>query len=568
MKIAVCTTFPNDQFKICAAEMLASFKQHWPEDIKIYIQLDEQTEESFAELNNSIMDIMGEDRCFIAGKFEEEQKNFIEKYKDNKPESYLWDVVKFSHKIFALEKCADAIKDDIDYLIWLDADVITKQPVTYEWLKTVLPGDREVVSYLGREGFYSECGWVAYNLKPIKGKCAGYELLREMKDEYISGNFQQYDRGWTDCHVLDHCLKHKKALNLSSFYEKNVTDINVWNKSKLAETMTHRKGNRKNIAAENRGKPLHQQQATVVDSGSLKIKTRNCVDHGVIRANVSANLGQIRAWATLCKNDPDGEIVMCAAGPSLVDHIDEIKELQANGAKVVAVKHAIDALKTHGIKPWAVVLLDPREHVSSFIKNPDKDAIYFVASMCNPEVVKILNENRCVTIGYHAYVNAGETELMITADLPVSGGSATSTRSIGLFSDMLGIKKFHLFGIDLCHYQKPPMDEKSADGQPKYIELSIGTQSHKGKSVSRTFYTEGQFLAQKNEIELLYKERKDLDIKIYGHGMAAWLWRHYCLYKKYQAQYNDRLNEAREGSCSLDDFIATISSGVKLSKAE
>ena len=160
-KIAACVTFPNSMWNICAAEMLQSFAQHWPKDIKLFIQLDEQSPESFENLNNAIVSILGEDRSMIASAWEQDQKDFMARWKDHKPESYMFDVVKFSHKVFALEKAAAAIKDEYDYLIWLDSDVITKQPVTYEWLKEVLPGEDEVCSYLGREGWYSECGWVA-----------------------------------------------------------------------------------------------------------------------------------------------------------------------------------------------------------------------------------------------------------------------------------------------------------------------------------------------------------------------------------------------------------------------
>lgn len=563
MKIAVVTTFPKEHFEICAAEMLTTFRAYWPEDVKIYIQLDEMPEDEFNELNNRIISITGEERVLIAGKFDDDQKAFIEKWKPFKPQSYLDDIVKFSHKVFALEKAADAAKESMDYLIWLDADVITKRQVDYEWLKTVLPADDEVVSYLHRKGLHSECGFVAYNLKN-----GGYDLLLEMKNEYLHGDFTKYTKGATDCHVIDKCLIGKKFKDLCPEYEYGLSDINVWPSSKLAERMVHRKGNRKHQAAENRGKPMHQQQVNtnIVDAGNMKIKTRNCLDHDKIKANVAANLSQARVWATLCKNDPNGEIVMCAAGPSLADHIDEIKALQAKGAKVVAVKHAIDTLKLHGVKPWAVVLLDPRAHVEGFIKAADPSVVYFVASMCDPSVVKALNDQRCVTVMYHAFVNAGETDLMIASDLPVSGGSGTTTRSIGLFSDMLGIKKFHMFGVDLCHHQKPDMTELSADGQKKYMEISIGTQTWGGKQVTRTFWTEGQFLAQKNEIEGLYKDRKDLEINLYGNGMAAWLWKHFCLWKKYQLNYNLRLEKAREGSVSLDDFIATVSSGNKLSQ--
>lgn len=563
MRIAVCTTFPADQFKVCAEEMLASFAHYWPKDIKIYIQLDEMPKEQFDALDNGILNAVGEDRCFISGAFEEDQKKFKERWKHHKPQSYLDDVVKFSHKVFALEKCADAVKDDIDYLIWLDADVITKKPVDLEWLKTVLPADDEVVSYLSRAPLHSECGWVAYNLK-----AGGYELISQMKAEYVLGHFKDYKNGATDCHVIDFCLQGKKYKNLSPHYKYGVSDINVWPETKLAEKMTHRKGNRKHMAAENRGKDPKQKAAAggVVDAGNLRIKTRNCLDHGKIKANVQANLSQIRAWATLTKPTYLQEIVICAAGPSLVNHIEEIKNLQAEGAKVIAVKHAIDTLKIHGITPWGVVLLDPRPHVEQFVQKPDLEPIYFVASMCDPAVVKTLNEHKCKVVGYHAYVNAGETELMIPADLPVSGGSATSTRSIGLFGDMFGYRTFHLFGYDLCHYQKPDMTEKTADGQLKYMEITIGTNTWKNKYITRTFWTEGQFLAQSNEIADLYKVRKDINIILYGDGMAGWLYKHHQLNIKFRDEYNAKLENKRIGTPTLDEYISAISRGCDLSR--
>jgi hypothetical protein len=573
MKVAVCTTFNNSSWDVCAAEMLATFKQYWPEDIKIYIQIDEQPIESFDKINNDIVSILGEDRSFIAAMWDDDQKAFMERWKDHKPESYMFDVVKFSHKVFALEKCADAIKDEYDYLIWLDSDVITKQAVTYEWLKEVLPGPDEVCSYLGREGWYSECGWVAYNLKS-----EGHKLLTAMKARYASDSFKSWNEGWTDCHIFDFCRKVPeswestnvvinlppapvKGKNLSPFYKHGESQIDVWPQTKLAECLVHRKGKRKHMAAEQRTKP----KSAVIDASDIKIKTRNCLDAKKICENVNKNLSQIRAWATLTQPGPE-DIVFCSAGPSLANHIEEIRQRQKDGALVVAVKHAIETLAAHGIKPWGVVLLDPRAHVEEFVKAPDPDAVYFVASMCDPSVVKTLNDNKCKVIGYHALVGAGEQGLMIPSDLPISGGSATSTRGLALFADMFGYRNFHLYGYDLCHWQKPDMTQKSDEGQPKYMEISIGATGHKGKYFTRTFWTEGQFLAQSNELQKLWTERKDITLVLHGEGMPAWLQKHYLALKKYQSEYNERLNEKRRGSPTLESYVSGISRGSELSR--
>lgn len=581
-KIAVVTTFPTEHFQICAGEMLATFKAYWPEDIKIFVQLDEQPEAEFNALNNSIVDIVGEERVFIAGLFDEDQRAFNERWKAHKPHSYMDDVVKFSHKVFALEKCADALKDDHDVLIWLDADVITKKPITYEWLESVLPKEDEICSYLGRDTLYSECGFVAYNLK-----AGGYELLADMKAAYTTDAFKNLTNGWTDCHVFDHARRAyedngKKSKNLAPDFKYGRDPIDVWTLTKLAERMVHRKGNKKNVAAENRGKTAQVAQGPqVVDANNLNIKTRNCLDHGKIRANIRENLGQIRAWATVCNpvllkspfdcerpTEDIQEIVICSAGPSLSEHIEEIKRLQANGAKVISVKHAIDTLKRHKVKPWAVVLLDPREHVEGFVQKPDPDPIYFVASMCNPNVVKTLNANFCKVVGYHALVNAGETQDMIPADLPIGGGSATATRSIALFADMFGYKRFHLFGYDLCYPQKPNMEEKTEDGQLKYMELNLGTYTYSNKYVTRTFWTEGQFLAQSNEIKALCKDRKDLNITVYGDGMAGWLFKHGNLHQQYLKEYNENLDRKREGTPDLDAYITAVTRGTDFTRGK
>ena len=565
-KIAACTTFPKEQFEICAAEMIASFHAHWPEDIKMYVQLDPDTDENSKALWNACIDAASEERLFISNAFDQPQLEFIERWKDHKPQSYMDDVVRFSHKIFTVEKCADALKDEYDYLIWLDADVITKSQITHEWLQEVLPQGDQLISYLDRPGLYPECGWVAYNLK-----AGAYDLIKDMFDIYVLDRFDKISAGWTDCHVLQECLQaydESKLLNLSTHYEHGTTAIEVWPKTKLAEKMVHRKGNRKYAAAQNREQKIEnggKEPLQVVDVNNMGIKTKNCLDHEKICGNVRENLSQIRHWITLCQ-PTEQDIVICSAGPSLINHIDEIKAHQAEGDIIVAVKHALDLLERHDITPDYCVLLDPRGHVEGFISSPDPEVVYLVASMCDPSVVKTLNKNKCSVIGYHALVNAGELNELIPGDLPVSGGSATSTRSIGVFADIFGYKNFHLYGYDLCHHQKPDLNEALEDGNPKYLEVNLGTETWGHKYETRTFWTEGQFLAQSQELVKLYKERKDIKMNVYGDGIAGWMYKHYTLHQKFIEEYNAELERKREGTPTMKEYIDACSRGSQLSR--
>jgi hypothetical protein len=569
-KIAVATTFPNSYFGLCAAEMLATFKAYWPEDIKMYIQLDEQPEEDFHVLNNAIIDVLGEDRAFIAGMWDDDQKEFLERWKDHEPESYMDNVVRFSHKVFALEKCADAIKDDIDYLIWLDADVITKSTIDYEWLKGVLPEENDTVSYLGRPGLYSECGWVVYNLKN-----GGYDLLSDMRGMYVTDSFKALEGGWTDCHVFDACMSNGK--NLSDHYIHGRTPIDVWPFTKLGERLEHRKGNRKIKKSQQQVKPAPKQQGAnvgAIDANNLQIKTKNCLDHEKICGNVRTNKANIRHWATLTRPsylngyERPEDIVFCSAGPSLVNHIDEIKKHKEKGAFVVAVKHAIETLEAYKIQPDAVILLDPRAHVEGFVKDPDPEVMYFVSSMCDPSVVDALNKAKCPVMGYHALVNAGEVNEMIPCDLPVAGGSATATRGISLFADMFGYRTFHCYGYDLCHFDKPDLEALNDDGNPQFMELTMKTMGWKNKEFKKTFWTEGQFLAQSNEISNLYKERKDLNIIVYGDGIAGWMYKHYQDLERYKLEYNQRLETKRAGTPTLRELITMIKRAPELARGK
>ncbi len=554
-KIAICTTFPESYFDLCAAEMLGSFRHLWPKDIKAYIQLDPTTEEKRIELNNKIITAVGDDRAFIASDFDEDQKRFIERWKDKKPESYLKDVVRFSYKVFALEKCADAIKDDIDYLVWVDADVITKKHITHEWLEQYVLPKEETCSYLGRSDLvgYSECGFVVYNLRKD-----GHGLLQKMREMYTSDSFVGLP-GWTDCHVFDKCKINYKTKNLSP----HAVGLDAFPQSPLGTKLSHRKGDRKAISKK-LGKEVKKD--TVVDVGSLGIKTKNCVDTDVIRKNISENLSQIRNWVCLARPDQNKKVVFCSAGPSLQKYISNIKEHQRNGDVIVAVKHAMKTLSDNGITPDFCVLLDPRAHVEGFVEKPDLNTCYLVASMVDPSVVKTLNEKECMVMGYHALVNAGEEEFFNANDLPVAGGSATTTRSISLFCDMFGYKDVEIYGCDLCYYEKPNLQELNEEGAPKHIEITLQTITNKGKTKKRTFWTEGQFLAQAQELLRVYKDRKDIDLKIHGDGLPAWMLFHQKQYDLYVEDYNIKIANARTTAPTTKELLNGFFGRVKLNR--
>lgn len=470
VKIAVCTTFPTNYWNMCAEEMVRTFNDFWPEECTLFIGLDQLPDAEYKEMYSKIENASKAGRdYFVSNSFTPEQQAFLNSTNDDFTKPYRFHTAKFSYKVFALQQVAHhAAQEGYDYLIWLDADVITKKHISLEKLMEWLP--ETGVSFLGRKDApHSECGFVGYFRDCM------VDTLDKMVSYYTSGKVFELS-GWTDCDVFDDVVKNMPQKNLT----KNIPGWHVLPQIEMGEYLEHRKGQRKMVKADK----TQIQQPKPMSMNDVTIKTRNCVDDVVIQNQIRENLSLIRKWVQPLPYN-DEEIVICSAGESLSR--DDILPYYEREVKIVAVKHAIDRLAEWGIKPWACILLDPRPHVEKFVQKPDKDVIYFVSSMVHPSVVKTLYDNKCKVIGYHAHVNAGESAVLRPGDYMVSGGSATATRGISLLNECLGFRKFHLFGYDLCHFAKPEKQEILPDGNQKYIEITLqelgwGSKVHKKPS--------------------------------------------------------------------------------------
>lgn len=539
--IAVCTTFPLDYYNLCAREMLATFDAHWPKDVGIFISLDRVSQQDYDAIQNDLNGVMPSGRnFFLSNEWSVDKEAFYKRNTDSPDLPYRFQVCRFAHKVFALYETMRHCQHEYDYLIWLDADVITHKQITHEVLSNdLLPKQHQVVSYLGRsDAPHSECGFVGYNLK------TALTLITEMHGYYVSDKVLELP-GWTDCDVLDACIKNLKPEDCYNLSE-GLKGWHVFPESPCGKYMEHRKGNRKA-----NGGIKTQSQQQVYDASSMQIKTKNCLPNDKIQENIKENLRLIKHWADYVKPH-DEQVVVCSAGPSL--SYADIKPWADKGVKIVTVKHAIDRLKSWNIKPWACVLLDPRPHVEGFVKKPDKDVIYFVASMVDPSAVKTLLDNDCHVIGYHAFVGAGEDKLLDKGTMLVSGGSATATRSIGLLYECLGFKELHCYGYDLCYFTKPDMNVKNDDGSPKYIEITLAARVWGNKAQNRTFWTEGQFLAQARELHDLYKSQQGFNINLYGFGIAAWQRDCHEQYKAWVDKYNAEIDMRKNHSKSLNEW--------------
>lgn len=535
--ILLCTTFANRHWNEHAATMVEGFHRYWPKNVGFICTLDDAT------LHEDIKPII-EARGGAFGVFEgdTEYQEFRRKYgphgvthKDD-PADYRRQYFRFAHKIFALHDATQFAKEHgADYVIWLDADVFTVKPVDAETLMTWLPKGDVVASYMGRVDWpHSECGFMAFNIK-----AGGADFIQGLYERYYVRGGGLEEQECHDSWLFDLMRttsvhwKDKFFLNLTH----GVAGMDVFAGSPLAPYMTHHKGPAAKQAlvmgtVTQHGAPAMPTGAGEPSGRPLNVEVRNCVADEVIRRNVSANLALFDQWLKPCRETKE-EILFVSGGPLL--DMDMVKMYAARGYRVVCVKHALDRLQAHGIVPWACVLLDPRLHVEDFVAKPDTRIKWFVASMVDPRVTQKLLSAGCDVWGYHAAVGAGEDQYVAKGTPYIAYGTASATR--GLFVlEMLGFKKFVLMGYDLCHRRDDvDLNETLPDGTKKYIEVTLNHQTWGGDTVEETFVTEGQLLAQAQEVERIAGE-KMLEIRAVGDGIVPWLLYHKKEYKRWWKQ--------------------------------
>ena len=208
--------------------------------------------------------------CLDLYKSSPDLKNFIEKHENNpslrgimKDGSYnfLYDAVKFAHKVFCIIHAMEKCHDIYSHVIWLDADTLCLKRVSPEVLVPVLPEEKQIASYLGREhlGMYTETGFMCFNVRydmtrifaDMWKSVYNDDLFVENPKSFKSGNFD----GFTDCHTFDHVRRMFPQSDFKNLGKNIVSTMMFEAHPILRKYFTHYKGNRKKYIAS--GKPAN-----------------------------------------------------------------------------------------------------------------------------------------------------------------------------------------------------------------------------------------------------------------------------------------------------------------------
>jgi hypothetical protein len=156
----------------------------------------------------------------------------------SRPDRYTWQAQRFAVKPFVWWDAALRLGSGV--LMWLDGDTQAIATVP-EKLPLSLLGDADV-AFLGRQSMHPETGCVVFRIPEA------LMLLDWCRDAYLSGSFQSWKDGWTDCHALRRGMRetgiHARDLTSQSYIGKS----HIWPASPLARYFHHYKGKQKRQA--------------------------------------------------------------------------------------------------------------------------------------------------------------------------------------------------------------------------------------------------------------------------------------------------------------------------------
>lgn len=173
-----------------------------------------------------------------------------------------------------------------------------------------------------------------------------------------------------------------------------------------------------------------------------------------VRANIERPLSWFHQRFPIMeeKNRVSGKrIALVGGGPSIKDTVDELKDFDIT----IACGSAHDWLQANMHRPPTFcAVCDPDPVTSNYLRAPDQDTIYLVASQCNRTVFDAL-ERYDVAMWHCWPVGIGDQDVReyLQEKTPgwvaIGGGCTVGLRALTI-AMMLGYTEIHFFGFDSC----------------------------------------------------------------------------------------------------------------------
>lgn len=497
-KITIVTSWGPGGWDLYARRFVNSFLAYFPDRCVLRAYYHDHELPDDAPQSDRIEYV---DLNTVAGLVEFKKRNADKTGGD--PYNFRFDAIKFCNKVWAID---DAWWEAKDWLIWLDADTYATKNIPDEFFDLILTAD---FVWLDRTDIdYAETSFMAF-----RSNSDAFDIILRTKTAYNIDDVFEY-REWHDGYVFT--LAAREIVEEYGISVRNLSEgckgLDAFHQSPLAEYMTHLKGNKKNGGA------------------PLRIKPVDVEEQAKLEANVRENLTQVDA--RLKRYLPHERVaVIVGSGPTLATSLPTVRSLYDEGDVIVCAKHALPLLKEAGIDPDYCVVLDPRSVEGESTHGVRRKDLYadvtgvhfLVASMTNPDNVKLLKERGARMTLWHAYTDSLAKSRVYGDEPMIAGGTCAAMRAFGLLYTM-GFRRFVVAGVDACRLDEPSKDELGLDskGRPKWFK--VGLKPVPGPD-DPTFWTTGELAALAQDVDSL-AQRDDLDINVVwlGESLASAMW--------------------------------------------
>lgn len=138
----------------------------------------------------------------------------------------------------------------------------------------------------------------------------------------------------------------------------------------------------------------------------------------------------------------DGTVCIVGGGPSVAEHVEELKARERNGHAIWALNGSHDWLIAKGIPPAAAWLVDSLPQNAGFYRYPLVSTRYYIAARCDPAVFEALD-------GYDVTLWWDQScQEFCPKDAVIIGGGTTVGMKALCGAYALGYRRMHLYGFD------------------------------------------------------------------------------------------------------------------------
>ena len=204
----------------------------------------------------------------------------------------------------------------------------------------------------------------------------------------------------------------------------------------------------------------------------------------------------------------EGLAVLIGGGGSIVDHIEDIQELQSKGATVFAMNGSSKWARGQGIKVDYQVIIDAKEDTSTLVDSGANEHLF--ASQCNK---KTLEKASNLTLIHFATLDVEKLfppERVEQGGYVLLGGGSTVGNATLAAAYTQGFREIHIFGYDSSYR------EGKSHGYKQTINDSMPTAEMTW--AGKTYLASIAMKSQAEKFPLTAKALKQLGCRLYVYG--------------------------------------------------